>query len=231
MSKIDLTITEDIKKKFLYNKSKYLSSLEKNKKVEVITIDDDSDEISQEKIEKLDDTIQNMDKTFIEFLNVSKKKNQNLISIFLNKKSSFSFSHFILKSIFANFQFQDFTGVKTFKESLIEDQRLLYKDKFNKNNKIIDSFLTKIRNKVLPKYISSLYLNEGLISLSYCLPKNKRRFIIIDQNSFINSKKSTILSVRNEHQREIDCLTIRDDILSKLNEIMREILEEGIQKN
>ena len=33
MSKIDLTITEDIKKKFLYNKSKYLSSLEKNKKV------------------------------------------------------------------------------------------------------------------------------------------------------------------------------------------------------
>ena len=87
MSKIDLTITEDIKKKFLYNKSKYLSSLEKNKKVEVITIDDDSDEISQEKIEKLDDTIQNMDKTFIEFLNVSKKKNQNLISIFLNNKS------------------------------------------------------------------------------------------------------------------------------------------------
>ena len=54
MSKIDLTITEDIKKKFLYNKSKYLSSLEKNKKVEVITIDDDSDEISQEKIEKLE---------------------------------------------------------------------------------------------------------------------------------------------------------------------------------
>ena len=231
MSKIDLTITEDIKKKFLYNQSKYLSSLEKNKKVDVITIDDDSDEISQEKIEKLDDTIQNMDKTFTEFLGVSKKKNKNLISIFLNKKSSFSFSHLILKSIFGNFQFQDFTGVKTFKESLIEEQRLLYKDKFNKNNKIIDSFLTKIRNKVLPKYISSLYLNEGLISLSYCLPKNKRRFIIIDQVSFINSKKSTILSVRNEHQREIDCLTIRDDILSKLNEIMREILEEGIRKN
>lgn len=231
MSKIDLTIPEDIKKKFLYNKSKYLSSIEKNKKVEVITIDDDSDEISQEKIENLGETIKKMDKTFTEFLNVSKKKKQNLKSIFLSENSSFSFSHFILKSIFGNFKFQDFIGEKTFKESLIEEQKLLYKEKFNKNNKIIESFLTKIRNKVLPKYIASLYLNEGIISLSYCLPKNKRRFIIIAQVNFINSKKSTILSVRNEHQREIDCLTIRDDILSKLNEIMREILEEGIEKD
>ena len=221
---MSLTLTKEIRSKFQYNVNRLKKPNTKNKKIEVISIADDENGHTEDITMTDANNVQSLDSLF-DNLHSACKKNKKL--------PSFSFSNtpfFFMRTIFHSFSFNDFITERSFEDRLVSSSKEEYKLFFNANIRLINLFLKEAEEHLVPKYICSLNYTENLFCFSYSISKTKRRFVLMNKDNFINIERKVVLTIKDERNKEIDYVTINEDIRKKFDDIINEVRREGYRK-